>query len=164
MKPVGDLRSLHELHEADLPMLVGRVRDLFSKMQETLGDLSPSAPIIVPTQDDPTTTVKRLSWERTVRNKFFPSRFTKDPAWPILLMLYQCRASAQTISVTGLSYSVGLPLATGHRWIEALKHSSYLHTVDSQSDARTTLVVITDFGFENMTAYLQSIDRGTVAS
>lgn len=101
--------------------------------------------------------VRRLENERRQKHHFFPEHVVWDPAWPLLVELYRCRLIGFDASVTGLAVSVDVPSATGRRWIDEFERCDLATRLPSAKDRRTTLVCMTDNGFDRMSRYLAKI-------
>ena len=145
-----------QFSEADY---LAHIRKLTEEVQQTLDNLPAQ---IADTRSElhpgePLRCVKRLERERQQRIKYFPDNLVRDPAWPLLLELYRCRAEEIEISVTSLSLGMNIPSATGHRWIDELHRSGIAALSPSHTDARRTIVSMTDKGFTKMDEYLRSI-------
>ncbi|MBB5686689.1 MarR family winged helix-turn-helix transcriptional regulator [Sphingobium boeckii] len=150
--PAGDGFGAHS------DFYVEHARGLLTEAQQSLDAILVSALQNPPMRStSPAQTARRLGRERMTRDNFFPANLTKEPAWPMLVELYRCRIDGEDLSVTGLSFGVGIPLTTGHRWIEGLRQGGYLEAHPSKSDGRSTLIVMTDKGFADMNNYLMSI-------
>lgn len=138
---------------------VAHIRKLTEEVQQTLDQL----PIQIEharselRPGEPLRCAKRLERERQQRLKYFPENLVRDPAWPLLLELYRCRAEGVEISVTSLSLGMNIPSATGHRWIDELHRRGMATLSPSSTDARRTMVAMTDTAFQKMDGYLRTI-------
>ena len=135
---------------------VHRARGLMAQISTLLDNFAvaePAQPSI-----SPLAKALRLQKERTIREAYFPSHLTKDPVWPMLLELYRSRIEGKTISVTALSFGVGIPPATGHRWINGLCKEGFAEIRQSSTDKRCCIISMTDKGHRSMSDYLQRIE------
>lgn len=57
---------------------------------------------------------------RATRNKLFHPELFADPAWDILLELFESELKQQRTSVTGCCFAAEVPTTTGLRYISAL--------------------------------------------
>lgn len=136
---------------------MSHAHDLLKEMHRALDNIVDRA---TPQQYfSPAEMARKLSREKAARDRFFPKSFTKDPAWPILLELYRCRNDYEETSVTSLSFGACIPLSTGHRWIDGLRRGGYAEVFPSKSDGRSSLIIMTDKGFDRMNEYLLSVCR-----
>ena len=135
---------------------VEHARELLQKIRYIVDEIKP---LVSQHEFDPIGMARKLLREKEARNNFFPSNLTKDPAWPILLELYRCRIDYEETSVTSLSFGAGIPLTTGHRWIEGLRRGGYANVYPSNADNRSKMIEMTDKGLESMSDYLTSICR-----
>lgn len=128
--------------------LATEVQRALERLPDSMGSLSGTQPLIC---------AKRLEKERRQRSKFFSEHFVWDPAWPMLVELFRCRAEGVELSVTSLAISVDVPAATGRRWIDDFSENGLIERWHSKDDARRTLVKMSDSAFEHMKGYLVSI-------
>ncbi|MBB5685493.1 MarR family winged helix-turn-helix transcriptional regulator [Sphingobium boeckii] len=138
---------------------VAHIRKLTDEVQEALQHLpvQRSGTASTVQSDLPLQCAKRLERERQQRLQYFPENLVRDPAWPLLLELYRCRAETIELSVTGLSHATNIPSATGHRWIDELKRAGMVTLSPSLTDARCTIVTMTNEAFKKMDHYLRVI-------
>ena len=156
---VGSAFKSNEQDQFTQADYVAHIRRLTEEVQQTLDQLplrmdsakSETRP------GEPLRCAKRLERERQQRLKFFPDNLVRDPAWPLLLELYRCRAEGVEISVTSLSLGMNIPSATGHRWIDELNRQNMAVLSPSSTDARRTMVAMTDSAFIQMDEYLRTI-------
>lgn len=143
-----------EFSQADY---LAHIRKLTEEVQQALDHIPIETTPATPHHGEPLRCAKRLEKERLQRLKYFPDNLVRDPAWPLLLELYRCRAEDIEISVTSLSIGMNIPSATGHRWIEELQRSGMATLSPCNNDLRRTIVAMTNGAFSRMDDYLRTI-------
>lgn len=94
---------------------------------------------------------------RRRRADFFSPGLFADPAWDMLLALYNLELNQQSISVSKLCMSAGVPLTTALRWIAKLESDGLVRREDDPLDGRRSWVELTDAGSCAMRGYFSEI-------
>jgi len=84
------------------------------------------------------------SIRRQGRQKFLPKDLLGEPAWDMLLDLFQQYAGGAKVSVSSLCIASGCPQTTALRYIAALEDAGLVRRVPSQADKRVVFVELTD--------------------
>lgn len=94
---------------------------------------------------------------RRLRAIAFDSAIFSDPAWDILLHLYDCETSQRRISVSKLSFAADVPTTTVLRWLGVLEKRGLVVREEDPFDARRVWVSLSSAGSEAMAKYLASL-------
>lgn len=88
---------------------------------------------------------------RRKRDSTFGDRLFADPAWDMMLDLFQAsKKDARPISVTSLCIASAVPNTTALRWIDALVQKGLLARHADEHDGRRTFVSLTDEALRKM--------------
>ncbi len=102
---------------------------------------------------------------RRARRQFFPAELFGEPAWDLLLDLFQARLEGKRISVTSACIGADVPLTTALRWIGVLEAEGLVERSRNLNDHRSTWGGLTDRATRAMTEYTQGcLLRGRRAS
>lgn len=91
---------------------------------------------------------------RRARRRYFPAELFGEPAWDLLLDLFQARLDGKQISVTSACIGADVPLSTALRWIGVLEGEGLVERSRNLTDHRSTWVHLTDRAMAAMTEYL----------
>ncbi len=92
---------------------------------------------------------------RRARRRFFPAELFGEPAWDLLLDLFQARLEGKMISVTSACIGADVPLSTALRWIGVLEAEGLVERNRNLTDHRSTWVGLTDRAVVAMTEYTE---------
>lgn len=81
---------------------------------------------------------------RRMRGHFFDGDLFADPAWDILLELYNARIRHKQISVTSLCIAAEVPATTALRWISLMVERGILERQDDPDDKRRAFVSLAE--------------------
>lgn len=90
---------------------------------------------------------------RRLRRQFFGDDLFGEPAWDILLDLYQARLKGRMITVTSACIAADVPLSTALRWLGVLEQQGLVERSRNTADQRSTWVRLTDRAATGMTEY-----------
>jgi DNA-binding MarR family transcriptional regulator len=93
---------------------------------------------------------------RARRRAFFKSDLFSDPAWDILLRLFECELSGRRISAAQVCDHV--PQTTRLRWIVALENEGLIVRRLDWRDSRRLLLFLSESGREAMFEYFEGQD------
>lgn len=110
-----------------------------------------------PTRDELCELACRMYDARRTRDKMLDRELFGEPAWDMLLALYCLPTRGVQMSVTGLTYSAGVPQATGHRWQTILYKEGLIERLPQGSDRRRHALALTAKGRSLMDAYLRRL-------
>ncbi len=98
--------------------------------------------------------VKKLRKVRENRDTFLGAGLFFDPAWDILLTLYVSKVQQIRLKRGSVIEESGVPATTVFRWINVLSERGFIVTTNNPTDARSSLVELTDLAAAKMTRYL----------
>lgn len=98
--------------------------------------------------------LQRMIQERTRRATFFDEDLFADPAWDILLDLYQAELEQRRISVSSCCIAAKVPQTTALRWINRLLRQGMLERASDPLDGRRIFVALSDDASRAMYAFL----------
>lgn len=101
----------------------------------------------------------RLYGARRERRHAFPDDLFGEPVWDMLLVLYCSEGRREEMSVSGLSYSSGVPITTALRWISEIERRELVFRSPHRNDKRSIIISLTELGREKMDACLQRLSE-----
>lgn len=99
--------------------------------------------------------IKRV---RVMRDNFFDPTLFGEPAWDILLDLYEAELSFRELGVNAVCAGARVPPTTGLRWLRTLELKGYIARRDDPMDARRTFILLTESGARAMMALFAAFD------
>ena len=99
-----------------------------------------------------------LRW-REARRRFLPEDWFSDPAWDILLRLYEAHLHEQERSVGDLGSFAATSPATTNRWLDALMSRGWILRRRDERDQRRVFVSLSESGLAKMHDYFESMRR-----
>jgi DNA-binding MarR family transcriptional regulator len=90
--------------------------------------------------------LNRVLRTRMFRSRFFASELFSDPAWDILLTLYETELAQRRISVSNVCFAAQVPVTTGLRYIETLCRQGMVSRTPDPIDARRIFLSLTSEG------------------
>ena len=103
--------------------------------------------------------VRALARDRRVREKFFPADLFADPAWDILLDLFQAELSQLRVTVSSLCAAAYVPPTTALRWIKMMTAQGFLVRRPDPHDSRRVFVELSDRSSTAMRRYFSEISN-----
>jgi DNA-binding MarR family transcriptional regulator len=95
---------------------------------------------------------------RARRSEFFSGDLFSDPAWDILLYLYEAEITQQRRSLRDVSFQTGVPQTTVLRWLETLEGQGFICRTPDPSDGRRVFISLTDEALARMDGLFVVID------
>ena len=95
---------------------------------------------------------------RARRSEFFSGDLFSDPAWDILLYLYEAEITQQRRSVRDVSFQTGVAQTTVLRWLETLEGQGFICRTPDPSDGRRVFISLTDEALARMDGLFVVID------
>jgi DNA-binding MarR family transcriptional regulator len=105
---------------------------------------------------------ERVYRSRRLRDKFFPEQLFADPAWDILLLLYSLERADKRLSVSAVCESAGVPVSTGHRWVQRLVDNGLAMREQHPTDRRVSWLRLPDSTLSRLDAYLDEMMAGFI--
>ncbi|MWV28424.1 MarR family transcriptional regulator [Aurantiacibacter rhizosphaerae] len=100
---------------------------------------------------------RQICESRKRRAKFIPASLFAEPAWEMLLELFQQHAGRARVSTTSLCIASGSPCTTALRYIAELEAVGLVRRVPAEHDKRVTFVELTDDGVLAVGSYLADV-------
>lgn len=92
---------------------------------------------------------------RRQRRRYFSAELFGEPAWDILLDLFQARLEGKMITVTSACIAADVPLTTALRWLGVLEQEGLVERNRNVKDHRSIWVRLTDSGMAAMLQYTE---------
>jgi predicted transcriptional regulator len=92
---------------------------------------------------------------RRQRRRYFSAELFGEPAWDLLLDLFQVRLEDKMITVTSACIAADVPLTTALRWLGMLEQQGLVERSRNVSDHRSIWVRLTDNGMAAMIQYTE---------
>lgn len=149
-----DLGDKHS--EPDLEELARLLSDLLKKTREAARALAAAKGRSGPMK---TLSITELAYRaRRNRDAIFPAIFG-EPAWDILLDLYDKHMTATRVSVTSACVAASVPPTTALRHITLLCNAGLVERHRAETDARLCFVSISPQGLQLMEDWLAGVER-----
>ena len=100
-------------------------------------------------------TITAILRARRQRAAVFGDDLFADPAWDILLVLYEAALSQRRVATSELGYAIGIPQTTSLRWIDKLEQSRWASRQADPFDARRVHVKLSPRALEAMSGYFR---------
>jgi len=97
--------------------------------------------------------VRALLTVRRLRLDIFGSELFGEPAWDMLLALYEAHLEQRALSKSSLHLASMAPWPTALRWMDRLECRQLLKYHRDPHDARRTLVELSEDGLKSMERY-----------
>jgi DNA-binding MarR family transcriptional regulator len=103
--------------------------------------------------------VRFIISSRTDRQKFFPSTLFSEPAWDMLLKLYEAATEQRSLSISKLARAASVEPSAAARWVSALEKQGLV----SLRIARGVLfVALSERGWLAMDSYFENMSSGMI--
>ena len=90
-----------------------------------------------------------------IKRSMFPKIVCSDPAWDILLDLFEAKLIGRIVSIKSACLASGVPMTTALRYLDILVGEGYVERSIDPGDGRRVLVSLSQKGFEKMTGFLR---------
>ena len=97
---------------------------------------------------------------RRLRNRFINDNMLGEPVWDMLLALYCFTARGETLSVSALCQSAGVPATTALRWENVMEEKGLIVRTPDKTDARRVFMSLSDKAKAMMDEYLATYYAG----
>ena len=94
---------------------------------------------------------------RRNRDRFFDGDIFADPAWDILLKLYEAALGQRRISISNVCHGAAVPATTALRWIGQLEDKGLIARRADPTDGRRYFLMLSPQGLEAMNAYFRMV-------
>jgi DNA-binding MarR family transcriptional regulator len=125
---------------------------------EVFADSGREAPVNDgPEFDIPVELVRYVIQARRLRNRFFAEGLFADPAWDMLLDLFQAEIAQLRVSVSSLCAASAVPQTTALRWIKAMTEADLFRRRSDPIDARRVFVELSPTASQAMRRYFHEV-------
>lgn len=100
--------------------------------------------------------IREIIHGRRLREHFWPSDLFADPAWDIMLDLYQAELSGVRVPVSSLCIAAAVPATTALRWIKTMEKEGLIVRRPDPHDGRRVFVELSAESTEKMTKFFES--------
>lgn len=94
---------------------------------------------------------------RNKRRYFFDKILFSEPAWDMLLVLHCAESTGKDLPISSVARAGDGPYSTGLRWLAVLEDRGLVHRTAHPSDARSSLVALTEAGRASMEHYFERL-------
>lgn len=101
--------------------------------------------------------VRSILHLRQMRAMYMPADWFSDPAWDLLLHLYQAHLDGQEMTVGDLIDQTGLKPTTASRWLDCIANRDWLSRRRCEQDHRRIFVELTPKGATAMDNYFDAL-------
>jgi DNA-binding MarR family transcriptional regulator len=135
--------------------------EIRDRLHHLIGDLDDTAETLPPVGDPATADrVRRILKARRARDGLFDGDLFADPAWDILLELYEAELSNRRLSISSLCIGAAVPPTTALRWIKSLEQRGLLVRRDDLHDRRRVFAHLSDAGLKRMDELFRILPAG----
>lgn len=96
---------------------------------------------------------------RQMRARFMPENWFSDPAWDILLRLYEAHLDGIERTVGDLGSFAATSPATTNRWLDVLVSRGWIHRRRCDRDQRRVFVALSQTGAQHMHDYFEQMRK-----
>lgn len=161
-QPSGTLaQRLLELH-AMLPVLCSQVLETQQTCDQAVRALSEGSleeMMNARTEFGHRSSVATIIRGRQARAKFMPESWFSDPAWDILLRLYEAYLDGLERTVGDLGSFASTSPATTNRWLDVLVSRGWINRRRCDRDQRRVFVSLTESGAAQMHDYFEQMRK-----
>lgn len=155
----GDRPAAEQLHH--LSAEVGRIASKLAQMSMSSSATAPS--VAASGASAPSAKlVREIIRARRMRAQFFPEELFADPAWDMLLDLFQAELAQLRVSVSSLCIAAAVPPTTGLRWLSSLVRRGMLVRHADPFDGRRIFVELSPETSDALRRYFHEIGQQTV--
>lgn len=150
-----------------------QLSDDVSRIAATLARLS-VAPGIAPAGQPATTaqagqapavsldTVRQVIRARQLRARFFEEELFADPAWDMLLDLFQAEIAEHRVAVSSLCLAAAVPATTALRWIKRMTDVGLFKRCADPHDGRRVFVKLSSSASDSLRRYFNEFGKAAV--
>lgn len=95
--------------------------------------------------------------KQNLRKKYFPSELFGEPAWNILLDLYDSSLRGRAVTVSDACIASQAPPTTGIRWVQRLEELDLLERHRSSKDARINYLTLTERAQQQLRDFFSAV-------
>ena len=167
-------QSSNRLHDISGEPGVAKLRqisDEVSRIAATLARLSTNPAATAIERPEPATgeippvsldVVRQVIRARRVRGRFFDETLFADPAWDMLLDLFQAEISQHRVPVSSLCIAAAVPATTALRWIKTMTDAGHFQRRADPHDGRRVFVELSPQASNAMRRYFAEVGKTTI--
>ena len=151
--------DLHPEHLLDLSNQVSRIATTLARLSSQ-ADPSPAElddADIVP--EIPVKLVTRMIRARRMRSRFFDETLFADPAWDMMLDLFEAELAQRRVAVSSLCVAASVPATTGLRWLKAMTEKGLFIRRSDPMDGRRIYVELAPHTSRALSRYFGAISE-----
>jgi hypothetical protein len=159
LSDVASDRSAEQLRK--LSEEVNRIATLLARLS-TGPDRLPEPAIAAEKGDDPPVsieTVRKVIRARRLRDRFFRDGLFADPAWDMLLDLFQAELSHLRVPVSSLCIAAAVPATTALRWLKTMVAEGLFVRRSDPHDGRRVFVELSPEAKSALHRYFAEVER-----
>lgn len=107
--------------------------------------------------DVPVELVRSVIRARQVRRRYFDEELFADPAWDMLLDLFQAELLQCRVSISSLCVAAAVPATTALRWIQSLTDRDLLRRRPDPHDGRRVFIELSPEASKGMRRYFNEV-------
>jgi DNA-binding MarR family transcriptional regulator len=107
--------------------------------------------------------IEALIGARKLRTKYFDQDLFFDPAWAILIDLYQAELVGKKLCVSAVCYGSGVAETTALRYIGVLEQRGLIQRVPDPKDKRRAFLKLTQSAQDKLVSYFGEVRRNWAA-
>lgn len=132
---------------------VSRIASSLARLSAHASETAPSdtAPEIAPQ------TVRAVLRARRLRARYFDGELFADPAWDMMLDLFEAELSQRRVSVSSLCVAAAVPATTALRWLKSMVEKGLLIRHADPFDARRVYVELSPEASKSLRRYFGEI-------
>ena len=104
-------------------------------------------------------TVRAVLRARRLRARYFDEELFADPAWDMMLDLFEAELSQRRVSVSSLCVAAAVPATTALRWLKSMVQKGLLIRHADPFDARRVYVELSPKASEALRRYFGEIEN-----
>ena len=169
-RPTG--QRLHDISSEPGAARLRQLSDEVSRIAATLARLSTGpaassaeqpAPIAEEAPAVPLDAVRQVIRARRLRARFFDEQLFADPAWDMLLDLFQAEIAQHRVPVSSLCIAAAVPATTALRWIKTMTDAGLFQRRADPHDGRRVFVELSPKASNGMRRYFAEVSKVMVA-
>jgi len=104
-------------------------------------------------------TVRNVIHARRLRSHFFADELFADPAWDMLLDLFEAELSQHRVSISSLSSAAAVPPTTALRWIATMTNANLFRRRPDPCDGRRVFIELSPEASAAMRRYFSRLGK-----
>lgn len=148
-----------ELNPERLLEISGEVSRIATTLARLSSIATPQAAEDKPVPEIPVQKVRNAIQARRLRERFFDPELFADPAWDMMLDLFEAELSQRRVAVSSLCIASAVPSTTALRWLKALSKQGIFVRRSDPFDGRRVYVELSPQASVAMRQYFGELDN-----